>query len=59
MVLVTTPPQPASNARMMLASDSVGGADESRNGFSKLQSRERDLQSVGHAGTIANLGSRH
>ena len=33
MVLVTTPPQPASNARMMFASDSVGGADDSRNGF--------------------------
>src|SRR6185369_13803284 len=29
IVLVTTPPQPASNARMMLASDSVGGADAS------------------------------
>src|SRR2546423_13785136 len=35
IVLVTTPPQPASNARMMLLSDSVGGADDSRNGFSK------------------------
>ena len=35
MVLVTTPPQPASNARMMLLSDSVGGAEASRNGFSK------------------------
>ena len=35
MVLVTTPPHPASNARMMLPSDSVGGADASRNGFSK------------------------
>src|SRR2546422_11099921 len=35
MVLVTTPPHPASNARMMLVSDSVGGADESRNGVSK------------------------
>src|SRR5687767_14990320 len=33
IVLVTTPPQPASNARMMLLSDSVGGADESRNGL--------------------------
>src|SRR6267142_3755425 len=37
MVLVTTPPQPASKARMMLLSDSVGGADESRNGFSNLR----------------------
>src|SRR5262249_56127276 len=35
MVLVTTPPQPASKARMMLLSDSVGGAEESRNGFWK------------------------
>ena len=33
MVLVTTPPQPASNARRMFDSDSVGGADDSRNGF--------------------------
>src|SRR4030095_3474500 len=35
MVLVTTPPHPASKARMMLLSDSVGGADASRKGFSK------------------------
>ena len=35
MVLDTTPPQPASNARRMLASDSVGGAEESRKGFAK------------------------
>src|SRR5688572_9964603 len=34
IVLVTTPPQPASKARMMLASDSVGGADASKNGLS-------------------------
>src|SRR5256885_11193263 len=34
MVFVTTPPQPASKARRMLFSDSVGGAEESRNGFS-------------------------
>src|SRR5471032_870188 len=33
IVFVTTPPQPASNARTMFDSDSVGGADESRNGF--------------------------
>ena len=33
MVLVTTPPHPASKARMMLASDSVGGAEDSRNGL--------------------------
>src|SRR4051794_39527285 len=34
IVFVTTPPHPASNARRMFVSDSVGGADESRNGFS-------------------------
>src|SRR3954464_14043643 len=34
IVFVTPPPHPASNARMMLLSDSVGGADERRNGFS-------------------------
>src|SRR6185369_17939298 len=33
IVLVTTPPQPTSNARTMFDSDSVGGADDSRNGF--------------------------
>src|SRR6187401_3110135 len=33
IVLVTTPPHPASKARMMLLSDSVGGADDSRNGL--------------------------
>src|SRR6185503_7729300 len=37
IVLVTTPAQPASNARMMFESDSVGGADDSRNGFSKCR----------------------
>src|SRR5205814_8336520 len=35
IVFVTTPPQPASNARRMFDSDSVGGADDSRNGFAK------------------------
>src|SRR3954471_14131964 len=34
MVLVTTPPHPASKARMMFDSDSVGGAEERRKGFS-------------------------
>src|SRR5438067_5181396 len=33
IVFVTTPPQPASNARRMFCSDSVGGADARRNGF--------------------------
>src|SRR5678815_393386 len=35
IVLVTTPAHPASNARMMLLSDSVGGADDNRKGFRK------------------------
>src|SRR5204862_1607164 len=35
IVLVTTPPHPASNARRMFDSDSVGGADDRRNGFRK------------------------
>ncbi len=35
IVFVTTPPQPASKARRMFDSDSVGGAEERRNGFSK------------------------
>ncbi len=34
IVFVTTPPQPASKARRMFVSDSVGGADARRNGFS-------------------------
>src|SRR6266516_2564550 len=33
IVFVTTPPHPASNARRMFDSDSVGGADDSKNGF--------------------------
>src|SRR6476661_7231047 len=36
IVFVTTPPHPASNARRMFDSDSVGGADDRRNGFSNL-----------------------
>src|SRR5882672_4976754 len=35
IVLVTTPPHPASKARRMFDSDSVGGAEDSRNGFGK------------------------
>ena len=35
IVFVTTPPHPASKARMMFESDSVGGAEERRNGFGK------------------------
>src|ERR687889_421033 len=33
IVFVTTPAHPASKARRMLLSDSVGGAEESRKGF--------------------------
>src|ERR1700676_4888754 len=33
MVFVTTPPHPASNARRMFDSHSVGGAEDKRNGF--------------------------
>src|SRR3954469_22412947 len=36
IVFVTTPPHPASNARRMFDSDSVGGADDRRNGFSNF-----------------------
>src|SRR5437667_801215 len=36
IVLVTTPPQPASKARVMLLSDSVGGAEDNRKGFGNL-----------------------
>src|SRR5688572_28535036 len=36
IVFTTTPPQPASNARRMLFSDSVGGAEDSKNGFSNF-----------------------
>src|SRR6266536_1706620 len=46
MVLVTTPAQPASKARRMLLSDSVGGAEERRKGFSKripVKSTERSM----------------
>src|SRR5438477_10636022 len=46
MVLVTTPAQPASKARRMLLSDSVGGAEERRNGFSKripVKTTERSM----------------
>src|SRR5437764_1757390 len=49
IVLVTTPPQPASKARRMLDSDSVGGADESRNGF-------RNLMPVNVVDTSAPMG---
>src|SRR5712691_994894 len=49
IVLVTTPPQPASKARRMFDSDSVGGAEERRKGFSKripVNSTERSAVMV-------------
>src|SRR5580765_1192994 len=46
IVLVTTPPHPASNARRMFDSDSVGGADASRNGFSNRRPVNETANSV-------------
>src|SRR5688572_29672455 len=55
MVLVTTPPHPASKARMMFASDSVGGADASRNGFSNFSPVKVVLRSaMGYAFRFAS-----
>ena len=48
IVLVTTPPHPASNARRMLLSDSVGGAEERRNGFSNSIPVNVTEEMVGH-----------
>src|SRR5215831_16427390 len=47
IVLVTTPPQPASKALRMLDSDSVGGADESRKGFSNRRPVKSTDRSTG------------
>ena len=46
MVFVTTPPHPASNARRMFDSDSVGGAEASRNGFSNRRPVNETANSV-------------
>jgi hypothetical protein len=46
IVFATTPPHPASNARTMFVSDSVGGAEERRNGFSKRSPVKRTETSV-------------
>src|SRR5215510_10326864 len=49
IVFVTTPPHPASKARRMFDSDSVGGADDSRNGFRKrrpVKVVERSMASI-------------
>ena len=46
MVFVTTPPHPASNARRILVSDSVGGAEASRNGFSNRSPVNETANSV-------------
>ena len=48
--MVTTPPHPASKARMMLLSDSVGGADDSRKGLTNRSPANvtEDPRSWGH-----------
>ena len=51
IVFVTTPPHPASNARMMFASDSVGGADDSMNGLSNLS----PVKTVDRSGMVSPL----
>ena len=61
IVLVTTPPHPASNARRMLLSDSVGGAEESRKGFSKsspvnLTDRLADMADSLHSRHLKHAG---
>src|SRR3954471_4678665 len=52
IVLVTTPPHPASNARMMLLSDSVGGAEASRNGLANFMPVKVTEMSGAIRGTI-------
>src|SRR4051812_40476352 len=52
IVLVTTPPHPASNARMMLLSDSVGGAEDSRNGLANFMPVKVTEMSGAIRGTI-------
>src|SRR5215470_9702806 len=51
IVFVTTPPHPASNARMMLLSDSVGGAEARRKGFSN----RKPVNTVARSLLIAQL----
>src|SRR5262245_6240729 len=48
IAFVTTPPPPASNARRMFDSDSVGGADDSRKGFLK----RRPVKAVERSGAM-------
>ena len=55
IVLVTTPPQPASKARMMFASDSVGGADDRRNGFSN----RKPVKVTASVGAMCASDSKH
>src|SRR3954468_10964554 len=56
IVFVTTPPHPASKARMMLLSDSVGGAEASRNGFSNRRP-VKVTASCGPMGTSKESGN--
>src|SRR6266511_3721299 len=59
IVFVTTPPHPASKARMMLLSDSVGGADDSRNGFWNRSPVKVTARSVSMALSLAETISLH
>src|SRR5436853_6803664 len=57
IVFVTTPPHPDSNARRIFDSDSVGGADDSRNGFVnrtpvKVVDRSGAMVSPGVSGSL-------
>src|SRR5919201_3978170 len=54
IVLVTTPPHPASKARRMFDSDSVGGADDSRNGLTN----RRPVNVVERSGVMVSSGRR-
>src|SRR5215471_3494121 len=57
MVFTTTPPQPASNARMMFDSDSVGGAEERRKGLSNLMPVNVMLRAMSSSASAASGGS--
>ena len=61
MVFVTTPPQPASKARRMLLSDSVGGAELRRKGFSKwspVNVTERSMLMAALLGGVRRAAAR-
>ncbi len=56
MVLVTTPPQPASNARMMLRVGLGRRRRREQEGVGELQARERDAELRVHGGTLTQEG---